>query len=87
MRTKYDLIVRGDGYMLDTLQSHAEMIRKYTDGTYYNITRVIRSKDSLLIRVEDEAPKVEKLRDMIRYRFPRVRLMLARISKQTGNNG
>lgn len=89
METKYAFIITGDRYALDILQAHAELIRKYDDKTLYNITEVNRSEDKsqLFIRIEDDAAKAERFRDMIHYRFPSVRVMMARINKTNRNNG
>ena len=89
METKYAFIITGDRYALDILQAHAELTRKYDDKTLYNITEVTRSKDKtqLFVRIEDDAAKAERFKDMIHYRFPSVRVMMARINKTTDNNG
>ena len=83
MDTKYAFIITGDRYALDILQAHAEFIRKYDEKTLYNITEVNRSEDKtqLFVRIEDEAAKAERFKDMIHYRFPSVRVMMARIKK------
>ena len=83
MDTKYALIITGDRYALDILQAHAVLIKKYDDKTLYNITEVSRSEDKtqLFVRIEDEAAKAERFKDMIHYRFPSVRVMMARINK------
>lgn len=89
METKNAFIITGDRYALDILQAHAELTRKYDDKTLYNITEVTRSKDKgqLFVRIEDDAAKAERFKDMIHYRFPSVRVMMARINKTTDNNG
>lgn len=89
METKYAFIITGDRYALDILQAHAELIRKYDDKTLYNITEVNRSEDKsqLFIRIEDDAAKAERFRDMIHYRFPSVRVMMACINKTNRDNG
>ena len=83
METKYDYIISGNKNTLDTLQEHAVLIKKFYDGTLYHITDVSRSEDKsqLYIRVEDEAAKAEPFRDMIRYRFPGLRVMMIRLMK------
>ena len=87
METKFVLLVYGDRHTLDTLQTHAEIIRERRKP--YNITSVSRPEDKtrLLIRVEDDETQAEKFKDMIRYRFPSVMVMLARINKNTDVNG
>jgi hypothetical protein len=89
METKYAFIITGDRYALDILQAHAELIKKYDDKTLYNITEVTRSgdKSQLFVRIEDDAAKAERFKDMIHYRFPSVRVMMARINKTTEDNG
>jgi len=89
MDTKYAFIITGDRYALDILQAHAVLIKKYDDKTLYNITEINRSEDKaqLFIRIEDEAAKAERFRDMIHYRFPSVRVMMARINKKTEDDG
>ena len=89
METKYAFIITGDRYALDILQAHAELVRKYDDKSLYNITEVIRSKDKsqLFVRIEDDATKAGRFKDMIHYRFPSVRVMMARINKTNDNNG
>ena len=89
METKYAFIITGDRYALDILQAHAELVRKYDDKTLYNITEVTRSgdKSQLFVRIEDDAAKAERFKDMIHYRFPSVRVMMARINKTTEDNG
>ena len=83
METKYDYIISGNKNTLDTLQAHVVLIKKFYDGTLYHITDVSRSEDKsqLYIRVEDEATKAEHFRDMIRYRFPGLRVMMIRLMK------
>jgi hypothetical protein len=89
MDTKYAFIITGDRYALDILQAHAVLIKKYDDKTLYNITEINRSEDKaqLFICIEDEAAKAERFRDMIHYRFPSVRVMMARINKKTEDDG
>ena len=83
MDTKFDFVVSGNKDILDNLQAHATLIQKFTDGSFFNITKVSRSEDKiqLFIRVEDEVSKVERFRDMIRYRFPGLRVMMVRLKK------
>ena len=83
MKTKCTFIIIGDRYALDILRAHAEFIRKYDDKTLYNITEVTRSEDKgqLFVRIEDEVAKVERFRDMIHYRFPSIKVMMAIVKK------
>lgn len=89
MKTKFDFVVSGKRDILDNLQGHATLIQKFTDGSFFNITSVSRSEDKshLFVRIEDEAAKAERFRDLIRYRFPGLRAMMVRISKTTDNDG
>ena len=89
MDIKYAFIISGDRIALNILQAHAEHIMKYDDKTLYNISEVSRSenKEQLFVRIEDEAAKAERFRDMINYRFPSVRVMMARIRKKESHNG
>lgn len=89
MNIKYEYIISGDRIALDILQAHAKHIMKYDDKTLYNISEVSRSenKEQLFVRIEDEAAKAERFRDMINYRFPSVRVMMARIRKKESHNG
>ena len=88
METKYTFIITGDRYALDILQAHAEFIGKYDDKTLYNITEVNRSEDKgqLFVRIEDEATKAKRFKDMIHYRFPSVKVMMASIKKNEVDN-
>ena len=88
METKYAFIISGDKYALNILQAHAALIKKYDDKTLYNITEVSRSEDNgqLFVRIEDDATKAERFRDMIHYRFPSLRVMMARIKKRKDNH-
>lgn len=89
MNIKYEYIISGDRIALDILQAHAEHIMRYDDKTLYNISEVSRSKnkEQLFVRIEDEVAKAERFRDMINYRFPSVRVMMARIRKKESHNG
>lgn len=89
MKTKFDFVVSGKKDILDNLQAHATLIQKFTDGSFFNITSVKRSEDKaqLFVRIEDEAAKAERFKNLIRYRFPGLRAMMARISKTTDNDG
>ena len=89
MKTKFDFVVSGKRDILDNLQAHATLIQKFTDGSFFNITKVSRSEDKkqLFIRIEDEAAKAERFRDLIHYRFPGLRAMMVRITKNNDNNG
>lgn len=89
MDTKFDFVVSGNKDILDNLQAHATLIQKFTDGSFFNITKVSRSEDKkqLFIRIEDEAAKAERFRDLIHYRFPGLRAMMVRITKNNDNNG
>lgn len=89
MKTKFDFVVSGKKDILDNLQAHATLIQKFTDGSFFNITNVSRSEDNaqLFVRIEDEAAKVERFKNLIRYRFPGLRAMMVRISKTTDNDG
>ena len=88
METKYTFIITGDRYALDILQTHAEFIGKYDDKTLYNITEVNRSEDKgqLFVRIEDETAKAKRFKDMIHYRFPSVKVMMASIKKNEVDN-
>ena len=88
MKTKYDFVVSGKKDILDNLQAHATLIQKFTDGSFFNITKVSRSEDKkqLFIRIEDQAAKAERFRDLIHYRFPGLRAMMVRINKTTEND-
>lgn len=89
MDTKFDFVVSGNKDILDNLQAHAILIQKFTDGSFFNITKVSRSEDKsqLFIRIEDETAKAERFKNLIRYRFPGLRAMMVRISKTTDNDG
>ena len=89
MKTKYDFVVSGKKDILDNLQAHATLIQKFTDGSFFNITNVSRSEDKtqLFVRIEDEAAKAERFKNLIRYRFPGLRAMMVRIIKTTDNDG
>lgn len=89
MKTKFDFVVSGKKDILDNLQAHATLIQKFTDGSFFNITSVKRSEDKaqLFVRIEDETAKVERFKNLIRYRFPGLRAMMVRISKTTDNDG
>lgn len=89
MKTKFDFVVSGKKDILDNLQAHATLIQKFTDGSFFNITNVSRSEDKtqLFVRIEDEAAKAERFKNLIRYRFPGLRAMMVRISKATDNDG
>lgn len=89
MDIKYAFIISGDRIALNILQAHAELIRRYDDKTLYNITEVSRSEDKgqLFVRIEDAATKAERFRDMIHYRFPSAKVMMARIRKKESHNG
>ena len=89
MDTKFDFVVSGNKDILDNLQAHATLIQKFTDGSFFNITKVSRSEDKkqLFIRIEDEAAKAERFRDLIHYRFSGLRAMMVRITKNNDNNG
>jgi len=89
MDTKFDFVVSGNKDILDNLQAHATLIQKFTDGSFFNITKVSRSEDKkqLFIRIEDEAAKAERFRDLIHYRFPGLRAMMVRVNKTTENDG
>ncbi len=89
MKTKFDFVVSGKKDILDNLQAHATLIQKFTDGSFFNITNVSRSEDKtqLFVRIEDETAKVERFKNLIRYRFPGLRAMMVRISKTTDNDG
>lgn len=89
MKTKFDFVVSGKKDILDNLQAHATLIQKFTDGSFFNITSVKRSEDKaqLFVRIEDETAKVERFKNLIRYRFPGLRAMMVRISKTTENDG
>ena len=88
MNIKYEFIISGDRIALDILQAHAEHIMKYDDKTLYNISEVSRFEDKgqLFVRIEDDATKAERFRDMIHYRFPSLRVMMARIKKRKDNH-
>ena len=88
MNIKYEFIISGDRIALDILQAHAEHIMKYDDKTLYNISEVSRFEDKgqLFVRIEDDATKAGRFRDMVHYRFPSVRVMMARIGVKGGNN-
>lgn len=88
MDTKFDFVVSGKHDILDNLQAHATLIQKFTDGSFFNITKVSRSEDKkqLFIRIEDQAAKAERFRDLIHYRFPGLRAMMVRINKTTEND-
>ena len=88
MKTKFDFVVSGKHDILDNLQAHATLIQKFTDGSFFNITKVSRSEDKkqLFIRIEDQAAKAERFRDLIHYRFPGLRAMMVRINKTTEND-
>lgn len=89
MKTKFDFVISGKKDILDNLQAHATLIQKFTDGSFFNITSVKRSEDKaqLFVRIEDETAKVERFKNLIRYRFPGLRAMMVRISKTTDNDG
>ena len=89
MKTKFDFVVSGKKDILDNLQTHATLIQKFTDGSFFNITNVSRSEDKtqLLVRIEDEAAKAERFKNLIHYRFPGLRAMMVRINKTKENNG
>ena len=89
MDTKFDFVVSGNKDILDNLQAHATLIQKFTDGSFFNITSVKRSEDKaqLFVRIEDEAAKAERFKNLIHYRFPGLRAMMVRISKTTDNDG
>jgi hypothetical protein len=89
MKTKIDFVVSGKHDILDNLQAHATLIQKFTDGSFFNITKVSRSEDKsqLFVRIEDEAAKAERFKNLIRYRFPGLRAMMVRISKTIDNDG
>ena len=89
MKTKFDFVVSGKKDILDNLQAHATLIQKLTDGSFFNITSVIRSEDKsqLFVRIEDEAAKAERFRDLIHNRFPGLRAMMVRISNTTDKDG
>ena len=89
MKTKFDFVVSGKRDILDNLQAHATLIQKFTDGSFFNITSVSRSEDKsqLFVRIEDEAAKAERFRDLIHNRFPGLRAMMVRISKTIDNDG
>ena len=89
MKTKFDFVVSGKKDILDNLQAHATLIQKFTDGSFFNITNVSRSEDKaqLFVRIEDEAAKAERFKNLIRYRFPGLRAMMVRISKTADNDG
>ena len=89
MKTKFDFVVSGKKDILDNLQAHATLIQKFTDGSLFNITNVSRSEDKtqLLVRIEDEAAKAERFKNLIHYRFPGLRAMMVRINKTIENNG
>ena len=84
MKTKFDFVVSGKKDILDNLQAHATLIQKFTDGSFFNITNVSRSEDKaqLFVRIEDEAAKAERFKNLIRYRFPGLRAMMVRITKK-----
>ena len=89
MDTKFDFVVSGKKDILDNLQAHATLIQKFTDGSFFNITSVKRSEDKaqLFVRIEDEAAKAERFKNLIHYRFPGLRAMMVRITKNNDNNG
>lgn len=89
MKTKFNFVVSGKKDILDNLQAHATLIQKFTDGSFFNITSVKRSEDKaqLFVRIEDEAAKAERFKNLIRYRFPGLRAMMVRITKNNDNNG
>ena len=89
MKTKFDFVVSGKKDILDNLQAHATLIQKFTDGSFFNITSVKRSEDKaqLFVRIEDEAAKAERFKNLIHYRFPGLRDMMVRINKTTENDG
>jgi len=89
MKTKFDFVVSGKKDILDNLQAHATLIQKFTDGSFFNITSVKRSEDKaqLFVRIEDEAAKAERFKNLIHYRFPGLRAMMVRITKNNDNNG
>ena len=89
MKTKFDFVVSGKKDILDNLQAHATLIQKFTDGSFFKITNVSRSEDKtqLFVRIEDEAAKAERFKNLIHYRFPGLRAMMVRINKTTKNNG
>ena len=89
MKTKFDFVVSGKKDILDNLQAHATLIQKFTDGSFFNITSVKRSenKAQLFVRIEDEAAKAERFKNLIHYRFPGLRAMMVRITKNNDNNG
>ena len=88
MDTKFDFVVSGKHDILDNLQAHATLIQKFTDGPFFNLTKVSRSEDKkqLFIRIEDQAAKAERFRDLIHYRFPGLRAMMVRINKTAEND-
>ena len=71
MKTKFDFVVSGKKDILDNLQAHATLIQKFTDGSFFNITSVKRSenKAQLFVRIEDEAAKAERFKNLIHYRM------------------
>ena len=89
MKTKFDFVVSGKKDILDNFQAHATLIQKFTDGSFFNITSVKRSEDKaqLFVRIEDEAAKAERFKNLIHYRFPGLRAMMVRITKNNDNNG
>lgn len=89
MKTKIDFVVSGKHDILDNLQAHATLIQKFTDGSFFNITKVNRSEDKsrLFVRIEDETAKAERFKNLIRYRFPGLRAIMVRISETTDNDG
>ena len=89
MKTKFDFVVSGKKDILDNLQAHATLIQKFIDGSFFNITSVKRSEDKaqLFVRIEGEAAKAERFKNLIHYRFPGLRAMMVRISKTTDNDG
>ena len=89
MKTKFDFVVSGKKDILDNLQAHATLIQKFTDGSFFNITSVKRSEDKaqLFVRIEDEAAKAERFKNLIHYRFPGLSAMMVRVNKTTENDG
>jgi len=89
MKTKFDFVVSGKKDILDNLQAHATLIQKFTDGSFFNITSVKRSEDKaqLFVRIEDEAAKAERFKNLIHYRFPGLRAMMVRVNKTIENDG
>ena len=89
MKTKFDFVVSGKKDILDNLQAHATLIQKFTDGSFFNITNVSRSEDKtqLFVRIEDEAAKAERFKNLIHYRFPGLRAMMVRVNKTIENDG